>query len=101
MEIMFEGSTKLLTEIYFKIHWFGISRLQEIFSDFSEQEVGPSRFNLKIDVSTFLDFSGEKSNLRLETKIELKLLTTAQISEVFIFNLPLFSGKLLCKKMSL
>ena len=98
---MFEGSSKLLTEISFEIHGFGISRLEEILLDFSEQEVGPSRFNLKIDVSTFLDFSGEKSNLRLETKIELKLLTTAQISEAFRFNLPLLSGKLLCKKMPL
>ena len=54
---MFEGSSKFLTEISFEIHWSGISRLEE--------EVGTSRFLLKREFSTFLDFSEEKSNLGL------------------------------------
>ena len=45
------------------------------------------------DFSTFLDFSQEKSNLRLKTELELKLVTAAQLLEVFIFNFPLFSRK--------
>ena len=94
IEILFEGSFKWVTS--FKIHWSGISRLEEI-SDFSYQEVVTSRFKLKRDFSTFLDFSEEKSNLGLKTELELKLLTIAQLPEVFIFNLPLFSDKLLFK----
>ena len=47
-----------------------------MFSDFSEQEVGTSRFNLKIDVSTFLDFSEEKinfpANIRLDEDVLIK-----------------------------
>ena len=81
VEIMFEGSSKLLTEISFEMHWFGISRLDfSIFSDFSKQEVGTSRFEFKRNFSTFLYFSEEKSNLELKTELELKLLATAQFS---------------------
>ena len=58
---MFEGSSKLLTEISFEIHGFGISRLEEILLDFSGQEVVTSRFLLKREFSTFPDFSEEKS----------------------------------------
>ena len=47
----------------FEIPWFGILRLEKMFSDFSEQEVGTSRFKFKRDFSTILDFSEEKSNL--------------------------------------
>ena len=83
----------------FEIHGFGISRLEEIFSDFSEQEESTSRFKLKRDFSTFLDFSEEKSNLGLQTEQELKLLTTAQLSELFIFNVPFFPGKRLFKNV--
>ena len=60
VEIMFEGSSKLLTEMSFEIQWFGILRLEKI-SDFSEQEVDTSRFKLKTNLSTFLDFSERKS----------------------------------------
>ena len=59
-EVMFQGSSKLLTELSFEIHWFEISRLGKIFSDLSEQEVSTSRFKFKKDFSTFLDFSEEK-----------------------------------------
>ena len=96
---MFEGSSESLTGMSFEIHGFGISRLEEIFSDFSEQQVSTSRFKLKRDFSTFLDFSEEKSNLGLQTELELKLLTTAKLSEAFIFNVPFFSGKLLFKNV--
>ena len=54
--------------------------------------IADTRF--KREFSIFLDFSKEKSNLGLKTELELKLLITAQLSEVFIFKLPLFSGKL-------
>ena len=53
----FQGPSELLTGISFEIHWFGISKLEEIFLDFSEQELGNSRFLLKREFSTFLNFS--------------------------------------------
>ena len=60
-------------------------------SDFSEQEVGTSTFVLK------RDFSEEKSKLGRKTELQLKVLITAQLSEVFIFNLILFLRRLLLK----
>ena len=59
--------------------------------------MGTSRFILKRDFSKFLDFPEEKSNFGFKTELELTLLTTAQLSEVSILNLPLFSGKRLSK----
>ena len=57
----------------------------------SEQEVGASRFLLKREFTTFLDFTEEKSNLGLKTELELKLLTTAafrsnHIQLTFVFR---------------
>ena len=97
VEIMFEGSSKLLTEISSEIHWFGISRLEGILSDSPDQKVFTSRLILKRDFSTFLEFSEGKSNLGLKTELELKLLTAEQLSEVFILYLPLFSRKIAFK----
>ena len=74
-----------------------MSRLEKIFLDFSEQKGSTSKFKFKRDFSTFIDFLQEKSNLGFKTELKLKLLTTAQLSEVLVFNLPFFPDKLLYK----
>ena len=71
VEIRFEGSSKLLTEMSFEIHWFGISRLEKNFLDFSEQKGSTSKFKFKRDFSTFIDFLQEKSNLGFKTELKL------------------------------